>query len=102
MKKILWILALMPLLAFAQKEHVVKEYCSVTNAKGLNPYFEIHIENTDSILSDSCGNKIKFNGIHGMLSYMSEKGWELFPTILCNQYGVPERYIFWREKKEGE
>lgn len=99
MKKLLLILALIPLLAMGQKEHVVKEYCYVYPWKISNA--KITTEKGDSIISDSLGNKIKFNTLPAILNYMSKNGWELQETITnANQAVV--FFVFWRIKREGE
>lgn len=99
MKKILWILALVPLLAFAQKEQFVKEYCFMRPWKLNNA--EIITENGDSILCDSLGNKLKFKNTLHMLNYLNKKGWTLQETTILPS-GAVNFFVLWREKKEGE
>ena len=99
MKKLLLILALIPLFAMGQKEHVVKEYCYVFPWK--ISYAKIETEQGDSIISDSIGNKIKFKTLPAIWNYMSKRGWELHETI-TNENQAIAFYSFWRVKKEGE
>ena len=99
MKKLLLILALIPLFAMGQKEHVVKEYCYVYPWKISNA--KIITEKGDSIISDSLGNKIKFKTLPAILNYMSKNGWELQETITNINQAV-DFYVFWRIAQEGE
>lgn len=99
MKKLLLILALTPLFAMGQEEHVVKEYCLMTPWKLNNA--KISTEKGDSVLCDSIGNKIKFKNNIEALNYMSKHGWELH-SATHTDYGEPSLYILYRTKKEGE
>ena len=103
MKKLLLILALIPLFAMGQKEHVVKEYCFVMPIKNR---YDILTEHTDGFvhITDSAGVDMKFKNFAHFLNYMSKQGWELndaqpyaYPTN-----GDLKRFIFYRIKKEGE
>jgi hypothetical protein len=99
MKKLLLILVAIPLLVMGQKQHNVKEFCYVYPWKISNA--KIITEKGDSIISDSLGNKIKFNTLPSILNYMSRNGWELHETVTnVNQAVV--FYVFWRIKEEGE
>jgi hypothetical protein len=97
MKKLLLILALIPLFAMGQKEHVVKEYCMVYHWKLSNA--RIITENGDSIISDKNGEKIKFKTTPAILNYMSKEGWELH-SVINRENGVFESMILYRIKKE--
>lgn len=99
MKKILFLLAFIPLLAFAQKEHVVKEYCMVYTDRD---YAKMYTENKEIHISDSIGNKIKFKNKAAILNYMSKHGWELH-SVTHYETGIIDCMIFYRiKRKEGE
>lgn len=99
MKKLLLILALIPLFAMSQKEHVVKEYCFIHPWKLNNA--KMSTEKGDSILCDSLGNKVKFKNNVEILNYMSKHGWELH-SATHTDYGEPSFYVMYRIKEEGE
>lgn len=100
MKKLLLILALIPLFAMGQKEHVVKEYCKATIRYGGAVYIQTGSDSKMKELKDSIGNKfkIKYDCVE-LFEYMSRNGWELIPMNVDSSY---ETFIFCRPKKEGE
>ena len=100
MKKIVFILALIPLLAFAQKEHVVKEYCKVSIRHAGTVYIQKGNGEKMKELKDSVGNsvRVKYDCVE-LLNYMSRQGWELVPIQVNSSF---ETFIFCRPQKEGE
>ena len=99
MKKLLLILVLIPLLAFAQKEYVVKEYCMVYVDKN---HAKIYTEKEETYITDSIGDKVKFKNQAAILNYMSKKGWELH-SVTHYDNGIIDCMILYRiVRKEGE
>lgn len=100
MKKLLLILALIPLFAMGQKEYVVKEYCKATVRYGGAVYIIDSSKGKMKELKDSIGNhfKIKVDCVE-LFNYMSKLGWEFIPYKVESNF---ETYLFCRTKKEGE
>lgn len=100
MKKLLLILALIPLFAMGQKEHVVKEYCKATIRYGGAVYIIDSSKGKMKELTDSLGThfKIKHDCVE-LFNYMSELGWEFVPYKVESSF---ETYLFCRNKEEGD
>ena len=96
MKKLLLILALIPLFAMGQKKHVVKEYCKVYLSQG-KPMLQRGYTERSIVLTDSIGNEYKKITDTELLTIMSEKGWEFVPYKFD---GNSETFLFCRPKSK--
>lgn len=110
MKKLLWILAFVPLLAMAEEE-ITKEYCIVTLEPSHLAVWEfkqkprcalILMEDSPNpaYIANRNGERLKFNNIVHLMNYMTLQGWEFH-----SKRSVPSRDVahteclFWRYKK---
>lgn len=111
MKKIVFILTLIPLFAFAQETEVVKEYCIVALEESHLAIWEFKQKPRQAlILMDDSpnpayiinkkGERLKFNNTIHLINYMCKQGWELHSTRTVPERDAPHtECLFWRYKE---
>jgi hypothetical protein len=114
MKKILILLALLPVLAFSQPTTSTFRYChlSCTSAPFSMTYnvtityglaFVSGVNNPKDLnLQDKNGNILKFKTIVDIINYMSTKGWELTPQTDIDRLTTGAIQLWFRKEMTPE
>ena len=111
MKKLLLILALIPLFAMGQEKEIVKEYCLVALEESRLAIWEFKQKpRTALIMMDDApdpfyianrnGERIKFNNTIHLINYMSKQGWEFHSMRSTPSKDIAHtECLFWRYKE---
>lgn len=83
MKKILFLLAMLPMMCYGQEPY--KVYCQIVGSETLTGDVKIRIDfgqdkSDNSKIVDKEGNDIKFNSMIDAVNYVAKKGWAFEQT----------------------
>ena len=111
MKKLLLMLALIPVLAMGQEKEVVKEYCLVALEDSHLAIWQLKQKPRQALImmddapnpfyiANSKGERIKFNNVIHLVNYMSKQGWELHSIESTPSRDIAHtECLFWRYKE---
>lgn len=106
MKKLLFLLLLLPMFSFGQKikkqnseqtselKDVTGEYCVVSFGKPYVNTIQVYTDDDIWEFIDDSGKKIKFSTITAVLNYMDKSGWDY-----KNTYGESLQFFIFKRKK---